>query len=88
MTYARQVDIYVSGHGGGANRNFYSLSNGLGSGGRIQDVLSGEQLTNYYSGDIFEDESGLDSPRGFLQKPFSSRALVSSLHELLKPQRD
>jgi signal transduction histidine kinase len=40
------------------------------------------------SGDIFEDEGQLDSPRGFLQKPFSSRALVSSLHELLIPQRD
>jgi CheY-like chemotaxis protein len=40
------------------------------------------------SGDIFEEDAQLDSPRGFLQKPFSSRALVSSLHELLKPQRD
>ena len=40
------------------------------------------------SGDIFEDEGPLDSPRGFLQKPFSSRALVASLHELLKPQRE
>jgi signal transduction histidine kinase len=38
------------------------------------------------SGDIFEDEGQLDAPRGFLQKPFSSRALVASLHELLKPQ--
>jgi two-component system, cell cycle sensor histidine kinase and response regulator CckA len=38
------------------------------------------------SGDIFEDEGQLDSPRGFLQKPFSSRALVASLHELLNPQ--
>jgi hypothetical protein len=61
MTYARQVDIYVSGHGGGANRNFYSLSEGLGSGGRIQDVLSGEQLVNYYSGDIAES-TGLSVP--------------------------
>ena len=40
------------------------------------------------SGDVFEDEGQLDSPRGFLQKPFSSRALVASLHELLKPQRE
>ena len=40
------------------------------------------------SGDIFEDEGQLDSPRAFLQKPFSSRALVASLHELLKPQRE
>jgi CheY-like chemotaxis protein len=40
------------------------------------------------SGDIFEDEGQLDSPRGFLQKPFSSRALVASLHELLKPPRE
>ncbi len=40
------------------------------------------------SGDIVEDEGELESPRGFLQKPFSSRALVASLHELLKPQRD
>ncbi len=40
------------------------------------------------SGDIFEDGGDLDSPRGFLQKPFSSRALVASLHELLKPQRE
>jgi signal transduction histidine kinase len=39
------------------------------------------------SGDIFEDEGQLDSPRAFLQKPFSSRALVASLHELLRPQR-
>ena len=40
------------------------------------------------SGDIFEDEGQLDSPRGFLQKPFSSRSLVASLHELLNPQQD
>jgi len=40
------------------------------------------------SGDIFEDEHRLDSPRAFLQKPFSSRTLVASLHELLKPQRE
>lgn len=39
------------------------------------------------SGDIFEDEGGLDSPRAFLQKPFSSRALVASLHELLSPSK-
>ncbi len=39
------------------------------------------------SGDIFEDEGQLDSPRGFLQKPFSARALVASLHELLHPQQ-
>lgn len=38
------------------------------------------------SGDIFADDAGLDSPRAFLQKPFSSRALVASLHELLRPQ--
>jgi signal transduction histidine kinase/CheY-like chemotaxis protein len=36
------------------------------------------------SGDIFGDEGELDSPRGFLQKPFSSRALVASLQELLQ----
>ncbi|HEY6361654.1 MAG TPA: response regulator [Vicinamibacterales bacterium] len=40
------------------------------------------------SGDVFEDEGQLESPRGFLQKPFSARALVASLHELLKPQRE
>jgi two-component system cell cycle sensor histidine kinase/response regulator CckA len=40
------------------------------------------------SGDIFGDEGELDSPRGFLQKPFSSRALIASLHELLNPQRE
>jgi two-component system, cell cycle sensor histidine kinase and response regulator CckA len=38
------------------------------------------------SGDAFEDQEQLDSPRGFLQKPFSSRALVASLQELLNPQ--
>jgi two-component system, cell cycle sensor histidine kinase and response regulator CckA len=38
------------------------------------------------SGDIVEDDEQLDSPRGFLQKPFSSRALVARLHELLNPQ--
>jgi signal transduction histidine kinase/CheY-like chemotaxis protein len=41
-----------------------------------------------HSGDIFEDEGELESPRGFLQKPFSSRALVASLHELLQPHRE
>jgi two-component system cell cycle sensor histidine kinase/response regulator CckA len=40
------------------------------------------------SGDIFEDGGQLDSPRAFLQKPFSSRALVTSLQELLKPHGD
>jgi CheY-like chemotaxis protein len=38
------------------------------------------------SGDTFDDDAELDSPRGFLQKPFSSRQLVASLHELLNPQ--
>jgi two-component system, cell cycle sensor histidine kinase and response regulator CckA len=40
------------------------------------------------SGDIFGEDGELDSPRGFLQKPFSSRALVASLTELLQPQRE
>lgn len=60
MTYARQVDIYVSGHGGGSNRNFYSLSDGLGSGGRIKDVISGSELSDYYENLI--GPSGLDVP--------------------------
>ena len=36
-----------------------------------------------HSGDIFAHEADLASPRAFLQKPFSSRALVASLKELL-----
>lgn len=39
------------------------------------------------SRDTFEPEGHVDSPRGFLQKPFSSRQLVASLHELLNPQQ-
>ena len=39
-------------------------------------------------GDIFAEENELDSPCGFLQKPFSSRALVASLNELLQSKSD
>jgi signal transduction histidine kinase len=39
------------------------------------------------SGDVFDDGE-LASPRGFLQKPFSSRALVASLQELLQAKTE
>jgi hypothetical protein len=43
-TRASQVDIYVSGHGGGANRFLDNLSAALNGGKRIKDVLnSGDQ---------------------------------------------
>ena len=52
-TRAVKVDIYVSGHGGGANQFYDGLSstlnnNGLG-GGNIQDVLSTAELLIYGS---------------------------------------
>lgn len=67
MTRASQVDIYVSGHGGGANQYYDGLEDlldnkGLG-GGRIQDFmpnLSGNSLvydTYYKQGPL--DDSGL-----------------------------
>lgn len=66
MTYASQVDVYLSGHGGGGGRLFYSLQDGLDAadgtshgGGRIKDVISGSQLDDYYSGDI-TTSTGLD----------------------------
>jgi len=51
-TRASQVDIYISGHGGGANEFPDGLSlalnnNGLG-GGRIEDVLSSDDRSTYY----------------------------------------
>lgn len=36
------------------------------------------------SGEVLDAEAALALPHGFLQKPFSSRALVASLHELLQ----
>jgi signal transduction histidine kinase len=39
------------------------------------------------SGEMFSAEADLASPRGFLQKPFSSRALLATLQELLKSDR-
>jgi len=52
LTRASQVDIYVSGHGGGANqfldRLSEALNNGGNGGGRIQDVLSDNNQAIYY----------------------------------------
>jgi hypothetical protein len=53
MTRGSQTDIYVSGHGGGANKFIDQLSvvtnnNGLG-GGRIEDVLSSSAQTVYFA---------------------------------------
>jgi hypothetical protein len=52
MTRARQVDIYVSGHGGGANRFPEGLSAALDNGGlggaRLQDVLTLNDQDVYY----------------------------------------
>jgi hypothetical protein len=52
MRAASQVDIYVSGHGGGANRYPAGLSALLGQGGygggRTRDVLSAEAQKTYY----------------------------------------
>src|SRR5713101_5348545 len=49
---AQQVDIYVSGHGGGANQEPLGLSTVLDQGGhgggRIQDALSPSDQTRYY----------------------------------------
>jgi hypothetical protein len=49
---AAQVDIYVSGHGGGANRMPSGLSDILNQGGygggRIKDVLSANEQNRYY----------------------------------------
>lgn len=72
MTYATQADVYLSPHFGGAGRNFYSLSNVLGSGGRIQDVQS--DTTDYYSGDIF-------SSTGLNTEPFASNGGYNRLPE-------
>jgi len=52
LTRASQVDIYVSGHGGGCNHFPDGLSaaldNGGAGGGRIEDVLSSGQLDAYF----------------------------------------
>ena len=53
VTRASQTDIFVSGHGGGANRFPDTLStvtnnNGLG-GGRIQDVLTPDGQAHYFA---------------------------------------
>ncbi len=49
---AQQVDIYVSGHGGGANQVPLGLSTVLDQGGygggRVQDALSSSDQTRYY----------------------------------------
>jgi hypothetical protein len=49
---AQRVDIYVSGHGGGANQMPLGLSTALDQagygGGRIQDALSASDQTLYY----------------------------------------
>jgi hypothetical protein len=49
---AAQVDVYVSGHGGGANRMPAGLSDLLNQGGygggRIKDVLSAKDQEKYY----------------------------------------
>ncbi len=52
-TRASQVDVFVSGHGGGANQ----FPDGLGAatddhgrgGGRLEDVLTGDPLGTYYA---------------------------------------
>jgi len=57
VTRASQVDIYISGHGGGANQVPDGLSGALNNdglgGGRIEDVLrSGDQTTYYNNGPV------------------------------------
>ena len=74
MTYAKQVDVVVNGNGGGANQFFYSLSNVLGSGGRVRDVMG--DTTDYYEGDLFES-TGLDVD------PFASAGGYSRAPEFL-----
>ncbi len=74
MTYAKQVDVMVSGHGGGANQYYYSLSNVLGSGGRVSDILSGEELDDYYANEI-GFSNGLDL------EPFNSAGDYSRMPE-------
>jgi hypothetical protein len=63
MTYANQVDVMVNGHGGGGNRFFHVLSDVIGAGGRVQDVMP--DTTDYYSGDIF-------TSTGLSAEPFAS----------------
>jgi hypothetical protein len=52
LTSASQVDVYVSGHGGGANMFFPGLSaalnNGGSGGGRIRDVMTSSIAAAYY----------------------------------------
>src|SRR5215472_11650979 len=52
LTRASQVDIYVSGHGGGANQFLDALSEGLNKdgmgGGRIRDSLTTREQAIYY----------------------------------------
>lgn len=72
MTYANQVDVYLTPHFGGAGRMFYSLGNVLGPGGRVQDVQA--DTTDYYSGDIF-------SSTGLSTEPFASNGGYNRLPE-------
>jgi signal transduction histidine kinase len=41
-----------------------------------------------HTGDVLHGEQALDPPCAFLQKPFSARALVTSLHKLLESRRE
>jgi len=53
-TRASQVDIYVSGHGGGSNKFLDELSRTLGPGGRIRDKLD---PTVYYANGPFLNQA-------------------------------
>jgi hypothetical protein len=63
-TRAARVDIYASGHGGGANRTQAGISAGLAlwgyGGGRIQDVLSAADQAVYYRPGPFPSSALID----------------------------
>jgi len=69
MTSAQQVDVYVSGHGGGSNRFHFRVSDALDDGGRgghrIQDVLTPAQAADYYDGGGLDVVGGYDRAAEF-----------------------
>jgi autotransporter-associated beta strand protein len=63
VTRASQVDIYVSGNGGGCNKFPDGLSTALNNngagGGRIEDVLSPQDLYTYFAWGPYGEQTGL-----------------------------
>jgi hypothetical protein len=64
-TRAARVDVYVSGHGGGANRVQLGISTGLSQsgygGGRIQDAVFPAYLNTYYRAGPYPHSEVIDA---------------------------